>query len=644
MVDVSEYVNKIRTARYGEEVRGSIANAIESMGFYTNDGYMITGYMQEDGSLNDTSYESLITDLIPVNQGDVFLYSGKAGSNAPWWFGYSDDMSTIVDTSKGDKHTAARYFSDFVKVQNENIKYMRFQSISNDDKFVFMLYRNKTPIVKRFGPMALASRLSFEGEALSFNKLYPRNEASPFYSTAGYNLNGTFTEALPDKFLSYIYPLPNAFKGRNIRVGSLYQSHDYNNVIFFDADGKVLTSVNYVGGWHDRTAGHVMSVYMVPEEAEYYELTGIDDPYFSLDAPFDDAMGLKHYGIANALGMRFVDYKNGFYITRRNETTDVWGFGLNAGKYNDYNNADLYLRLNDEENLIDKIGIKMTDDLNDTWGREYYEINKSSLLEIEKNIYYIPITESIKENVYSGSGNPRVEIMIYNSLKTGYTGYEVSASLKRVTDGSIKLNSSFNLKGKILAIDGDSEAYGHTLGFNNAYGNLIALRNGMSVYNYAKNGRKLASGNDGNLVDAFNEIRSDADYILIQIGYNDDRNFDDGVDDDSHDRTTVKGAYNVLIEGIMSTYPDAKFGMINPYYFEKDGMSSGLNNSKRIARTKFLKSRCEHYHVPFIDGTAVSGLSREIDSQGSYFMDDVHLTEKGHMKMSYIYERFMKSL
>ena len=189
------------------------------------------------------------------------------------------------------------------------------------------------------------------------------------------------------------------------------------------------------------------------------------------------------------------------------------------------------------------------------------------------------------------------------------------------------------LKGKVLSVTGGSEAAGYSIGKTNTYGNLIAARNGMTINNYAIDGRKLATGDKTSLVNTYQEIALNSDYILVQIGYNDNI-FSSLVEDDSVDTTTFKGAFNVLVQGLQSRYPTAKIGFIEPYYFRVT----------ISARAAWIKERCKFYHIQCIDGTANSGLRYDCDEQAVYFIDGARLTKLGHERMSYIYEQFMRGL
>lgn len=226
----------------------------------------------------------------------------------------------------------------------------------------------------------------------------------------------------------------------------------------------------------------------------------------------------------------------------------------------------------------------------------------------------------------------------YNSISDKTITDAVNKAIEEDVTPNILLKTNNYLSGKILSVTGDSEAAGHTIGVKNTYGNLIAGRNNMTINNYAQNGRKLVTGTANALVDTYQEISLDSDYILVHIGYNDP--FDtvqQEIDDDSDDKTTFKGAFNVLVKGLQSRYPKARIGFITPYYFTTPG-------SYHKARAEWMKQRCEYYHIQCLDGTAVSGLRYDCAEQSDYFIDQVHLTALGHDRVSYIYENFIRAL
>ena len=194
------------------------------------------------------------------------------------------------------------------------------------------------------------------------------------------------------------------------------------------------------------------------------------------------------------------------------------------------------------------------------------------------------------------------------------------------------------LQGKILSVIGDSEAAGDKNGIADTYCYFIAQRNCMKVHNLALNGQKLCNAVEGKdwpaLIDNYDRIPEESDYILVHIGYND--SFDPLEPDESLDSLKFKGAFNGLVKGLRSRYPHARIGVICPYYFN--------NEPTRIARAEWLMRRCRELHVQCIDGCAMSGLSREVPEQADMFRDEAHLTIKGHRHISYIYENFMRGL
>ena len=230
-------------------------------------------------------------------------------------------------------------------------------------------------------------------------------------------------------------------------------------------------------------------------------------------------------------------------------------------------------------------------------------------------------------------------VNIFQSLKDICKAIQIDGYItKPLTEENIKdilggVTAPNYLNGKVLSVTGDSEAAGHTIGKQNTYGALIAARNRMTINNYAINGRKLITGTETSLVNTYTEIAKNSDYILVQIGYND--SFNTGIDDNSDDITTFKGAFNVLVKGLQSNYPKAKIGFIEPYYF------GGISLKPRAA---WVKERCEFYHVQCIDGTTKSGLRKDCAEQSDYFIDEVHLTALGHERMSYIYENFLRGI
>lgn len=280
-----------------------------------------------------------------------------------------------------------------------------------------------------------------------------------------------------------------------------------------------------------------------------------------------------------------------------------------------------------------------------------FEISNNQLLFILGNNTYITASNS-HENPYNepkqswavgNISNKNVGDVVSINQKYGLikvlalTGIEYEF-INSEDVAEVKHKTNNYLYKEILSVTGDSEAAGHNIGVKNTYGNLIAGRNSMVINNYAQNGRKLVTGTASALVDTYQEISLDSNYILVHIGYNDA--FDSAqqeIDDNSQDKTTFKGAFNVLVQGLQSRYPKAKIGFIAPYYFTSPG-------SYHKARAEWVKERCSYYHVQCLDLTPISGLRYNLAEQSEYFIDQVHLTALGHKRISYIIENFVRGL
>ena len=191
------------------------------------------------------------------------------------------------------------------------------------------------------------------------------------------------------------------------------------------------------------------------------------------------------------------------------------------------------------------------------------------------------------------------------------------------------------LFGKKLAIIGDSQSCSPSK--DKCYAGLIAKRNHMEYVNKGIGGTKLAAPVtiSGQVVPAIidsytNDIPADADFILIQAGYNDTFNRD--VPDDSLDRSTFKGCWNLLLTDLKTRYPNATCGIMLPYSW----MTS------RVERVEWMKTRCDKYGYEYFDQTPLFTTNQvQYFSEGVAFA--VHLSDIGARKVSYPIEQWMKT-
>ena len=223
--------------------------------------------------------------------------------------------------------------------------------------------------------------------------------------------------------------------------------------------------------------------------------------------------------------------------------------------------------------------------------------------------------------------------------------------------------------GKKIAVIGDSEINGaYECNMETTYPNYIVQRNNMMMFQTCCS--KLAMPRYTNqdpsqgitypsLVGNFRSlIPGEVDIIWIHNGYNDA--FDADTPDDEllsageaqmtdeqcrvvnvSDPTwtrSYKRSFNTVMVSLTNEYRNAKIAVSLPYNW--DGGRTAINN--------FIKARCKVYGIEVIDGSSESGFTLD-DTQ--YFTirpdgtlkDHVHLSKLGSKRISWMFERFMKT-
>ena len=153
-------------------------------------------------------------------------------------------------------------------------------------------------------------------------------------------------------------------------------------------------------------------------------------------------------------------------------------------------------------------------------------------------------------------------------------------------------------------------------GENKVYPFYIGRRNNMIVVNMAKCGSTITNvwedkiaENEGNasLVNyyrkmgfslyRYQEIPTDADYITIKYGINDDihhKNSPIGTIDDT-ENTTFYGAWNIVLKWIMTNCPSAKVGII---------VSNAVVNGETANYSEAVRNIARKWGVPYLDEDA----------------------------------------
>lgn len=195
-------------------------------------------------------------------------------------------------------------------------------------------------------------------------------------------------------------------------------------------------------------------------------------------------------------------------------------------------------------------------------------------------------------------------IMPTEYVKPGYTLKDTvqipSADKQNILNGKIYVacGDSFT-KGGYAGTEGiDVSVYtyqdGAYSGQQKTYPLILGLRNNMTVINEAVGGSTMArwsgDGEPGSFANTrYKNIPSNADYITLKFGINDEnKNIPIGTIDSS-DVYTFYGAWNTVMEYIISHHPKAKIGII---------ISNGIYNQDYCDATRNI---AEKWGIPYLD-------------------------------------------
>ena len=220
---------------------------------------------------------------------------------------------------------------------------------------------------------------------------------------------------------------------------------------------------------------------------------------------------------------------------------------------------------------------------------------------------------------------------------------------------------SDSLYQKKLACVGDSitEASNPQGGFFKSYGEIVAERNGMSVYIDGKGGSTMTdvrgvtspavppAPSKSFCIDRYLNVPSDFDILTIWFGWNDSYYAQNHLGDmNSTNETTFYGAYKKVIEYYMTNYPTKKIGLIAPY---------GPESVEPFREA--VRKLSAYYGIPCLDLSDFRtpllwcNLRKEAGKNAAkearwnaLTYDSTHLNQQGHEYLSTIYEAFIRSL
>jgi hypothetical protein len=221
------------------------------------------------------------------------------------------------------------------------------------------------------------------------------------------------------------------------------------------------------------------------------------------------------------------------------------------------------------------------------------------------------------------------------------------------TDGGAYGSS---LYGKKLACVGDSitEATNPEGGYFKNYAELVAERNGMTIYKDGKGGSTMtdvrgittpavpSAADKSFCISRYLDVPADFDILTIWFGWNDGYYAQNQIGTiDSTEDTTFYGAYKKVLEYFITTYPTKKIGLIVPY-------GNSLVEPCRVA----VRELSQMYGVPCLDladGERCSLLWGEANAaqlarRAALTYDTTHPNQEGHEYLSSMYEEFIKRL
>lgn len=215
------------------------------------------------------------------------------------------------------------------------------------------------------------------------------------------------------------------------------------------------------------------------------------------------------------------------------------------------------------------------------------------------------------------------------------------------------------LKNKKIAFLGDSITEGAGVAdMENIYWNRIAKATGAQSFGYGIGGTRIAVQREPSPDARFDryfasripEMIPDADVIVIFGGVN-DYGHGDAPFGSMTDRTeeTFCGAYHMLLQKLIETYPEAQIVAMTPMHCLEEG---NLINSFGYRRCRELgdyvdaiKEICAYYAVPVLDLYRVSGMQPKVAAlRERYMPDGIHPNDAGHEKIAAKLLGFLKSL
>lgn len=194
---------------------------------------------------------------------------------------------------------------------------------------------------------------------------------------------------------------------------------------------------------------------------------------------------------------------------------------------------------------------------------------------------------------------------------------------------------------------GDSITEGS--GTTTSYIGYIVNRTGVLARNYGRSNTAIAERSasvaENDMVNRYQAMADNADYITIFGGTNDHGNnipigqWGDRV------KTTLYGAMTILCEGLIAKYIGKKIGFILPLPKYNNDTDYSYPNESFMPYIECIKDVCKRYSIPYLDLYTGSNIAPKIaDVRTSLIPDGLHPNDVGHNLISFKIQRFLESL
>ncbi len=205
----------------------------------------------------------------------------------------------------------------------------------------------------------------------------------------------------------------------------------------------------------------------------------------------------------------------------------------------------------------------------------YSDLNTAQIEEGTEATAYEPFTRVLSPDIHLTEEHSTT-LYDYKNMLTGKKWYACGDSF---TDDGYSTSDQPKFEGGLYA------------GENKVYPFYIGRRCGIDVTNLAVGGQTMAKveGRENCFSEnIYQNIGADANYITIRLGINDDnQNVPIGTIDDA-DNTTFYGAWNVVMEYLITNHPFAHIGIIVP-------------NGAGIEYVEAVKAIAVKWGVPYLD-------------------------------------------